>query len=199
MPPPSSSPTPAARPRRRLSPEQRREQLLDIAVDVFAEMGIERGGHGDIAKRAAVSTATVFNYFPTRSALVAAVLARIEEAVETMFGSLSDISDDPVKRILQMAGAYQRMVEEEPAAVKTFLKWGVSFDPDIRPQYLEFQNRIFDRLEGFLPDGPERRTEARIIYGAANMLATMSFDGAPMDVLTGYARRIAETLGTTAA
>ncbi len=196
---PSTTKSSLARSRRRLSPEERREQLLDIAVDVFAEMGIERGGHGDIAKRAGVSTATVFNYFSTRAALVDAVLDRIESVVEEMFASLTELSDDPVKRILQLAAAYQRMSIEQPATVKTFLKWGVSFDPEIRPQYLAFQSRIFDRLEVFLPEGAKRRTEARIIYGAANMLATMLFDGAPMDVLIDYARRIAETLGSPAA
>lgn len=181
--------------RQRLSPEARRTQLLATAIDVFAEMGIERAGHSDIAKRAGVSTATVFNYFPSRTALVEAVLERIEAAVESMFATLAHPSRDPVKRIRQMAAAYQRMVEERPEAVKIFLKWGVSFDPDIRPQYLDFQSRILDRLEPFLPEGPDRRTEARILYGAANMLATMLFDGAPMDVLLDYANRIAETLG----
>ena len=180
--------------RRRLSPQARRAQLLQTAIDVFAQMGIERAGHGDIAKRAGVSTATVFNYFPTRDALVNAVLAEIELIVERMFASITDLSDDPERRILQMAAAYQAMVEEQPAAVQTFLKWGVSFDPEIRPHYLDFQSRILDRLVGFLPESADPRTEARILYGAANMLATMAFDGADMEILSQYAKRIAQTL-----
>ena len=190
--------TPAKRARRRLSPEARQAQLLETAIAVFAEMGIERAGHGDIARRAGVSTATVFNYFPTRSALVDAVLAEIEAIVDTMFTSITDLSDDPERRIMQMAAAYQAMVEQQPAAVQTFLKWGVSFDPEIRPQYLAFQSATLDRLEGYLPDSTDKRTEARILFGAANMLATLAFDGAEIDVLMPYAKRIAEMLARPA-
>ena len=191
-----SAPETAARTRRRLSPEARRAQLLDTAIALFAQMGIERAGHGDIAKRAGVSTATVFNYFPTRAALVEAVLNEIERIVDDMFDSLDNVSADPERRILEMAAAYQKMTVTTPDAVKTFLKWGVSFDPDIRPAYLAFQNRILDTLVRFLPPSKDTRTEARILYGAANMLATMLFDGHPMDVLVGYSRRIAQTLAS---
>ena len=180
--------------RQRLSPEARRTQLLATAIDVFAEMGIERAGHSDIAKRAGVSTATVFNYFPSRDALVDAVLAEIQVIVDAMFASIIDLSDDMERRILQLASAYEAMVASQPAASKTFLKWGVSFDPEIRPQYLAFQSRILDRLVEFLPPSEDPRTEARLLFGAANMLATMTFDGATVDELVPYARRIAQVL-----
>jgi len=64
--------------RRRYTPEQRRSQLVKVAIETFADKGIERAGHGDIAKRAGVSTATVFNYFPTKDALTLDVLKEIE-------------------------------------------------------------------------------------------------------------------------
>lgn len=54
------------RPRTRLSPQKRKLQLMEIALEVFAKRGIGRGGHADIAEIAQVSVATVFNYFPTR-------------------------------------------------------------------------------------------------------------------------------------
>ncbi len=58
------------RPRTRLSPQKRKLQLMEIALEVFATRGIGRGGHADIAEIAQVSVATVFNYFPTREDLV---------------------------------------------------------------------------------------------------------------------------------
>lgn len=62
------------RPRTRLSPQKRKLQLMEIALEVFAKRGIGRGGHADIAEIAQVSVATVFNYFPTREDLVDDVL-----------------------------------------------------------------------------------------------------------------------------
>ena len=54
------------KPRTRLSPEKRKQQLLDYSIEVFSRRGIGRAGHADIAEMANVSVATVFNYFPTR-------------------------------------------------------------------------------------------------------------------------------------
>ncbi|GLQ19802.1 TetR/AcrR family transcriptional regulator [Algimonas porphyrae] len=184
--------------RTRLSPEARRAQLLKTAIDVFAEMGIERAGHGDIAKRAGVSTPTVFNYFPTRDALVAAVLDRIEANVTDMFDRLPGQADDRRHRILQLANAFQRMVAQRPAETKTFLKWGVSFDPDIRPAYLAFQDRALDRLVATLPDNPsdpaQARAEARILLGASSLFAAMAFDDFQPDEMVGFVGRIADLL-----
>ena len=183
------SPTP--KPRRRLSPEARRAQLLDVSLATFAELGIERANHADVARRADVSTPTVFNYFASRPILVDVVLTEIERRLDRMLDTLTDLSDDPEKRILQTAAAYQGLVEEEPDVVKAFLKWGVSFDPDIRPRYLAYQDTVVERLRQILPKGSATPQSARLLYGYANMLATMMFDGVPLDELLGYAKRIA--------
>jgi TetR/AcrR family hemagglutinin/protease transcriptional regulator len=185
-------------PRKRLSPDARRAQLLDTAIDVFAEMGLERAGHGDIAKRAGVSTPTVFNYFPTRDALLQAVLVQMDVFVDDMFKHVPKHADDRRHRILQLAGAFQRMVAEQPNAAKTLLKWGVSFDPDIRPAYLNFQNRMLDRMVAILPDNPadpaKARAEARILYGASNLFAAMAFDNFRPEEMIDFVGRIADVL-----
>ncbi len=63
--------------RTRLSPQKRKQQLMDIALEVFARRGIGRAGHADIAEIAQVSVATTFNYFPTREDLVDEVLHHV--------------------------------------------------------------------------------------------------------------------------
>jgi AcrR family transcriptional regulator len=51
------------------------ERILEAACDVFAEHGIE-ASVADVADRAQVGTATIFRRFPTKQALVAAVLEK---------------------------------------------------------------------------------------------------------------------------
>ena len=70
--------------RTRLSPEARRSQLMECAIEVFSRRGIGRAGHAEIAEQAKVSVATVFNYFNTREELVDEVLAEIERFVNQM-------------------------------------------------------------------------------------------------------------------
>jgi TetR/AcrR family hemagglutinin/protease transcriptional regulator len=185
--------------RRRLSPEARRAQLLDIAIDVFAEMGLERAGHGDIAKRAGVSTPTVFNYFPTRHDLVQAVLDQIQTNVEEMFTRLPTEAVSRRERVLQLAATFQQLVLEKPSDTKAHLKWSVSFDPELRPAYLRFQRRMLDLLVDALPNNPpdreQARAEARILYGAANLFAAMAFDNFRAEAMMSFVDRIADMLG----
>ncbi|MGY9003943.1 MAG: TetR family transcriptional regulator, partial [Rhodospirillales bacterium] len=47
----------------RLPPQERQQQLLRCAVQVFAQLGIGAAVHADVAREAEVSVATVFTYF----------------------------------------------------------------------------------------------------------------------------------------
>lgn len=66
-------------PRRRLDPAERREQILSAASDVFAATPYADASVADVAAAAGVSEPLVFRYFPTKAALVTAV---VEAAVE---------------------------------------------------------------------------------------------------------------------
>ena len=147
-----------------------------------------------------MSTPTVFNYFPTRDALVAAVLERIEASVGEMFARLPEAPATRRERILQLAATFRQMVQERPAETKTFLKWGVSFDPDLRPAYLAFQTRILDQLLEVMPDNSDdaatARAEARILFGASNLFSAMAFDNFQPDVIMDFVGRIADLLSS---
>ncbi|WP_418152522.1 TetR/AcrR family transcriptional regulator [Litorimonas sp. RW-G-Af-16] len=186
----------AGRRGRRLSPEARQQQLLDCAIQACAQISVDRIGHGDIAKLAHVSTATVFNYFPTRTALIEAVLGEITALVEGLFDQFTSMPNfdalPPAQQFLGLAATYNNMIATQPQAIKAFLNWSVTFNPDVRPQYLAFQDRVLSRLTEALPAIVRSEQDARIIYGAANMFATMRIDGASEDVLTGFIARLSD-------
>ena len=171
--------------RRRYTPEQRRSQLVSVAIDMFSEKGIERAGHGDIAKRASVSTATVFNYFPIKE---------IEAQIIAMFESVPKLNEGPRAQMLALAAAYEKMIQEKPSTIKTYLTWSVSFNPDIRPQYLDMHNRILDILAQNLPLGMQTRTDAIITNSAANQIAIMLFDGSTRNELEAFTNRMLDAL-----
>ena len=182
------------RSRKRLSPEARRHQLVETAIETFADIGIERTGHGDIAKRAGVSTATVFNYFPSREALTQDVLNEIESHVIEMFKTLPETGAGAKEQILAMSVAYEKMIEDRPATLKAYLSWSVSFNPDLRPQYLATRRHILDLMKSIMPPPLNNETDALIIYNAANMMAIMKFDKAPQEVMNKFTLRLIEAL-----
>ncbi|MFM2476401.1 TetR family transcriptional regulator [Celerinatantimonas sp. MCCC 1A17872] len=68
--------------RTRLSPEIRRKQLLDIALDIATKQGMKEVTHTAIAKVAHASPGTIFNYFVHRQALDEAVAKYIIQQTE---------------------------------------------------------------------------------------------------------------------
>jgi AcrR family transcriptional regulator len=73
----------------RADAERNRKRLLDAAVEVFAEHGLD-ASTAEIARRAGVGQGTVFRRFPTKDDLVAAIVVdRMGEIAETAAGLLA--------------------------------------------------------------------------------------------------------------
>jgi AcrR family transcriptional regulator len=64
--------------RSRLKPEQRRDQMLDAANELFAERGYEEVSVEDIARAAGVTRGLVHHYFGGRTQVYVALLQRLE-------------------------------------------------------------------------------------------------------------------------
>lgn len=62
--------------RRRLSPDARREEIIDSAVAYFAEIGLEGNTRG-LSRRMGVTQSLIFNYFDTKADLLEAVYNRV--------------------------------------------------------------------------------------------------------------------------
>ncbi|MEU6560625.1 TetR/AcrR family transcriptional regulator [Nocardia nova] len=65
--------------RRRLTPEQRRDELLDIGEQVFGERAYDDIAMEEIAARAEVSRALMYHYFPTKGRFFAAIWQRAHD------------------------------------------------------------------------------------------------------------------------
>ena len=63
-------------PRWRRLPEERPQQILDAALSVFAEHGIDAAKLEEIAARAGVSKGTIYLYFPSKEELFREVVRR---------------------------------------------------------------------------------------------------------------------------
>lgn len=64
-------------PRQRLTPDQRRAQLLDVAATLFAAQPYEDVTMEEIAERAGVSRALLYRHFPGKRELFAALYAQV--------------------------------------------------------------------------------------------------------------------------
>nr|UDM84365.1 LitR family transcriptional regulator [Expression vector p15Tc-litR] len=144
------------RPRTRLSPEKRKEQLLDIAIEVFSQRGIGRGGHADIAEIAQVSVATVFNYFPTREDLVDDVLNRVEEQFHNFILNSISLDRDVRSNLHSLLVNIIDTVQMDNKWIKVWFEWSTSTREEVWPLFLSTQVNNQKVIHDMFAEGIER-------------------------------------------
>ncbi len=114
----------------------RREQLLDAAIELFAQGGARAVTHRAVAARADLPSATPGYYFDSVGDLLTAALTR---HVETWIEDMTEMADlslglqidlDDARGLVTMAFG-ERSVETVHLQLSTFL--AVSADPDLQP------------------------------------------------------------------
>lgn len=144
--------------RTRLSPEKRKQQLLDFALEVFARRGIGRAGHADIAEMANVSVATVFNYFPTREALVEQVLSQVENRFSILLTECLGNQTKPLyPRLTCITHNLIDAVIEQQDWLKVWFEWSTSVRDEIWPQFIDDNKQSHKRLEKMFAQGIENQ------------------------------------------
>lgn len=126
----------AKRARTRLSPQKRKLQLMEIALDVFSRRGIGRGGHADIAEIAQVSVATVFNYFPTREDLVDDVLKYVVKQYSNFLTENIDIDFTIQDNVAQLMNGMVKLVSQNSHWLKVWFEWSTSTREEVWPLFL---------------------------------------------------------------
>jgi AcrR family transcriptional regulator len=75
--------------RRRLSPEDRRAELLSLGAEVFGKRPYDEVRIDEIAERAGVSRALMYHYFPDKRAFFAAV---VKDEADRLYEATNDLA-----------------------------------------------------------------------------------------------------------
>ena len=73
--------------------QQTREKLLEAAVDVITEKGFKSASMREIARRAEVGDATIYNYFPTKEKLLYGYGELVQQRVLAELKSIEDFHE----------------------------------------------------------------------------------------------------------
>jgi AcrR family transcriptional regulator len=93
----------------------RRHQLLDIALALFAERGVENVSVKDIATEAAVAPGLIYHYFRSKDELLAAVFQRHNPLPE-FEAIFNEVSDLPIREGFLLLA--QRLTQLLPAKAR---------------------------------------------------------------------------------
>lgn len=185
--------------RRRLPPEERRAQLLEVALRVFARSGLGQARHAEIAKEAGVAVSTVFLYFPTRDALVDAVLSRVESIYVAMAENVHTRGLGPRETLERHAEWFVESLEDHMSEVLVWLDWSTSFRQQHWQRFLAFMNRVVTIVEetiragqasGEIDPARDAHALARLFVGTAQILVHMKLVGTDAEAITDFSRTV---------
>src|SRR5262245_29729476 len=139
-------------PKLRLAANDRRSQILAAALQVFAEHGFHGTRTRELAKRAGVSEALVFRHFPTKDALIAAILdvVGLESHIEAMEERFKDMP--PRQALVSIAAHILTNLKEQPHVFRVVF-FGVLEAPHMATEFyrrflsriLALETRLFER------------------------------------------------------
>ncbi len=107
---------------RRLTFEQRREQLLDAVSSLAADTDVEALSVQELAAHAGVSEGLLYHYFPNKQALILAAVQRAAAALMDALTEATSVKGSPDVRLAAGLTAYLDHVQAEPVGWRAALR-----------------------------------------------------------------------------
>jgi AcrR family transcriptional regulator len=172
--------TPAALAIRRLAPDERRRELLEQALLLFATRPYDEVTVAELAERAGASEGLVFRYFEDkRNLYLEAIRLGLERAVEA--SNVVDLELSPTERFEAGLGGFVDLVERFPFAIPQTLQGGPAADPELQAQVVAMFDTLVTRIVGRMgvEDPPDRLRWAVRVWLAFVQVSTAQWINAP--------------------
>jgi len=159
--------------------EDKRRQLLDAAVRVFARKGYHASRVGDIAEEAGVAHGLLYHYFDSKEQVLEAVfdenwsvlvarIASVEETEESAADQLRHITAIVLRTWLHVPDVVRVVVREFGRSPEVAARIGVLAQP------IQAIERVIERgiERGEFRQGIDPRFAATVVYGSIDELLT---------------------------
>ena len=165
---------------------ERRNQILDAAIDILCDDGVGGLTHRQVDSRAAVPAGTTSNYFRTRQALLEATAQRTVDLhwqrVETLQSAIGPMSRDALKALMvRMLEPDEQMRRFTLARFELFME--STRREELRPLVKELQAAavksatLIIEAAGFTPTPAQMEELSRLLNGWA--FSSLTLPGAP--------------------
>lgn len=125
--------TPTAPTRQRLSPEQRRQRLLDIGLEVFGESAYDQLSAQDIARRAEISHGLLFHYFGSKRGFYVAVIREAaDRLLERSQAALEATPDGVDATQFVQLDVFLGFVEDNSGLFTLLMQGGIGVDRQVQ-------------------------------------------------------------------
>ncbi|NYG97837.1 AcrR family transcriptional regulator [Schumannella luteola] len=125
--------------------EERRRQILDQAVHVFARRGFHSGSLREIARGVGMTVPGILHHFGDKESLFQAVLDERDERVRTAAGDVSE------RNLIEQFRAVMGAVRAEPGLSSLYTIVSAEATDDEHPAHAAFRIRYAENARGVIP------------------------------------------------
>ncbi|GLK63285.1 TetR family transcriptional regulator [Paracoccus kondratievae] len=142
--------------------EEKQRVLLDKAAEVFADLGMEKASMAQIAAHSQVSKALLYHYYPSKDALIFAIIITHLEELDAAIQDADDADLPPRQRLRQLVGTVLDRYRGADNQHKVQLNATSALPDEQKAEILAVERRIVRRFAMVLReinpslDNPER-------------------------------------------
>jgi AcrR family transcriptional regulator len=112
----------APSPRREVAAsETRREQLITVATELFAERGFSAVGVDDIAEAAGIAGPSVYAHFPSKLAILTSAIDRAAALVRRDADHVLESHESPQVKLARLVASYTRLANRDRFIIRTLI------------------------------------------------------------------------------
>ena len=140
----------------RLSPDERREQLVTLGVNMLRERTLEDISIGEIARQAGISRGLLFHYYSSKQDFQRAIVRRAN--AELLARTIPDRNLDMLAMLRDAVARYVDYVSENRISYQGLLRGPASGSPELLALADATRDAIVDRIlteTPLTPDDPE--------------------------------------------
>ncbi len=130
--------------RSRLSPDERRSQLLDLGVRLLATRSLDELSIDLLAEEAGISRGLLYHYFGNKHAFHEAVVRRAAD--DLIAQTAPPAEGDPLERLLASVAAYVDYVLANYEGYLSLIKGAAGGNESLRRIYEEARSTLSDRI-----------------------------------------------------
>ena len=141
--------------------KDRRDRILDVAVDLASAGGFENVRQRDVADQAGIALGTLYKSFTSKEHILSAALAREADELERRLKSRPPAGDTPSERLQALFKIITRAMCQKPKYARAVIRAMASGQPEVASHVTAYQGRMNAIIGSAMNDGDDSPLDSR--------------------------------------
>lgn len=134
----------------RLPGPERRQQLLEVAAEIFGRGGYDQASMADIAAAAGITKPVVYQHFPSKRALFLEVLGECGRRMEAQIDKATADANGPREQVERGFAGFVGFFEEHPAMFRVLFSDANRSDPEFAAELARTELVVAERIAALI-------------------------------------------------